>query len=349
MLEATAFQTREVVEAMEKDAGIPVDVLRTDGGMVENDLLMQFQADILNRPVVRPAVKETTALGAAYAAGLAVGFYADVEELKSYWSVDRTWQPSMDEAHRERLYGFWKKAVQPFLRLAGGLMDKRLLGEFMGTMVLILMGNGVVANVRPPQKSKGENAGWMVISTAWGMAVMLGVFTAVAFGSPDAHLNPAVTLGDAIVTDDFSKVAVYLAQMAGAITGAILVWLFYFPHWRETPEADLKQACFCTSPAIRWPLLQSAERDHRHLHPGGGGGRHLSPRPPWRPGPASGLGPYLVGSLVWAIGLSLGGTTGYAINPARDLGPRIAHAHSAHFARRAARTGATPPCRSSAR
>jgi glycerol kinase len=112
VLEATAFQTREVVEAMEKDAGVPLHVLRTDGGMVENDLLMQFQADILNRPVVRPTVRETTALGAAYAAGLAVGFYTDVEELKSHWSVDRTWQPSMDEARRERLYRFWKKAVE---------------------------------------------------------------------------------------------------------------------------------------------------------------------------------------------------------------------------------------------
>jgi glycerol kinase len=112
VLEATAFQTREVVEAMEKDAGIPLNVLRTDGGMVENELLMQFQADILDRPVVRPAVKETTALGAAYAAGLAVGFYKDIEELKSYWSVDRTWQPAMDDARRERMYRFWKKAVE---------------------------------------------------------------------------------------------------------------------------------------------------------------------------------------------------------------------------------------------
>jgi glycerol kinase len=111
VLEATAFQTREVVEAMEQDAGSPVHVLRTDGGMVENELLMQFQADILNRNVVRPVVKETTALGAAYAAGLASGFYSSVEELRSQWSVDRTWTPAMDESRRARLYGFWKKAV----------------------------------------------------------------------------------------------------------------------------------------------------------------------------------------------------------------------------------------------
>ena len=111
VLEATAFQTREVVEAMEKDSGVPMGVLRTDGGMVENELLMQFQADILNCPVVRPAVKETTALGAAYVAGLAVGFYRHVEDLCAQWSVDRTWKPQMDAKRRERMYRFWKKAV----------------------------------------------------------------------------------------------------------------------------------------------------------------------------------------------------------------------------------------------
>ena len=111
VLEATAFQTREVVEAMEKDSGIALDVLRTDGGMVDDDLLMQFQSDILDRPVVRPAVKETTALGAAYAAGLAVGFYKNFEDLRSHWSVDHTWQPHMDAKQRDVLYNSWKKAV----------------------------------------------------------------------------------------------------------------------------------------------------------------------------------------------------------------------------------------------
>ncbi|MFY9527455.1 MAG: glycerol kinase GlpK [Candidatus Acidiferrales bacterium] len=110
-LEATAFQTREVVEAMEMDSKIPLDVLRTDGGMVENDLLMQFQADILNRPVVRPVIKETTALGAAYAAGLAVGFFKDVEELRANWAVDRTWKPRMEEKARKEGYRLWRKAV----------------------------------------------------------------------------------------------------------------------------------------------------------------------------------------------------------------------------------------------
>jgi glycerol kinase len=110
-LEATAFQVREVVEAMEVDSGIHLDVLRTDGGMVTNDLLMQFQADILDRPVVRSAVQETTSLGAAYAAGLAVGFYKDCEELCIHWGVDHTWQPAMSATARDQLFRMWKKAV----------------------------------------------------------------------------------------------------------------------------------------------------------------------------------------------------------------------------------------------
>jgi glycerol kinase len=110
-LEATAFQVREVFDAMAMDSGIALDVLRTDGGMVINDLLMQFQADILGKPVVRPMVKETTALGAAYAAGLAVGFFKDTDELIANWAVDQRWEPTMDENSRDRLYHFWKKAV----------------------------------------------------------------------------------------------------------------------------------------------------------------------------------------------------------------------------------------------
>jgi glycerol kinase len=111
VLEATAFQTREVVEAMEKDSGIALDQLRTDGGMIENDLLMQFQADILAKPVVRPVMKETTALGAAYAAGLAVGFFEDQNDLCANWSVDQTWKPKMEEKKRNEMYRLWKKAV----------------------------------------------------------------------------------------------------------------------------------------------------------------------------------------------------------------------------------------------
>ena len=111
VLEATAFQTREVVEAMEKDSGIALDTLRTDGGMVSNDLLMQFQADMLLRRVVRAAVQETTALGAAYAAGLAVGFFESIEDLRARWSVDHTWNPAMEQGVREQIYASWKKAV----------------------------------------------------------------------------------------------------------------------------------------------------------------------------------------------------------------------------------------------
>ena len=111
VLEASAFQTREVVEAMEKDSGIRLKVLRVDGGMVDNDLLMQFQSDVLNLSVVRPVMKETTALGAAYAAGLAVGFYKSIDDLRANWSIDRTWHPNMPEATRDALYKSWKKAV----------------------------------------------------------------------------------------------------------------------------------------------------------------------------------------------------------------------------------------------
>ena len=111
VLEASAYQTREVVEAIEKDSGIRLDVLRVDGGMVVNDLLMQFQADILDRPVVRPAVRETTALGAAFAAGLATGFFKDLNDLKSWWEEDRSWTPRLAAVERERLYKQWQKAV----------------------------------------------------------------------------------------------------------------------------------------------------------------------------------------------------------------------------------------------
>ncbi len=110
VLEATAFQTRDVVEAMEQDSGIRLDVLRVDGGMVVNNLLMQFQADILGRPVVRPMVQETTALGAAYAAGLAVGFFKSTDDLRSQWAVNHRWTPTGD-LNREALYAQWKKAV----------------------------------------------------------------------------------------------------------------------------------------------------------------------------------------------------------------------------------------------
>ena len=112
VLEATAFQTRDVLEAMEKDSNIKLDVLRTDGGMVDNDLLMQFQADILNLPVVRPVTRDaTTALGSAYAAGLAVHYFKDLEDLRSNWAVDQTWKPNLADEKREEMYRLWKRAV----------------------------------------------------------------------------------------------------------------------------------------------------------------------------------------------------------------------------------------------
>jgi glycerol kinase len=111
-LEATAYQTREVLDAMEKDSGVKLTALKVDGGMVHNELLMQFQADILGVPVIRPTVAETTALGAAYAAGLAVGFWANLEDLRQNWGIDKTWEPEMSTEARSALYAGWKKAVE---------------------------------------------------------------------------------------------------------------------------------------------------------------------------------------------------------------------------------------------
>jgi len=203
-------------------------------------------------------------------------------------------------------------------------MPASFFGEFMGTLVLILLGNGVVANVLL-RKSKGEGAGWVAITAGWGFAVVLGVFTAKACGSADAHLNPAVTLGMAVVSGDFSKVAPYmLAQLLGALAGATLVWLHFFPHWEATEDASLKLGCFSTSPAIRAPLANLlSEIIGTFVLVLGVSAIFSKTAVPT--GLAPGLGPYLVGVLVWSIGLSLGGTTGYAINPARDFGPRIMH------------------------
>jgi glycerol uptake facilitator protein len=204
-------------------------------------------------------------------------------------------------------------------------MRSPFFGEFMGTLVLILLGNGVVAGVLL-KRSKAENSGWMVIATGWGFAVLCGIFTAVLCGSPDAHLNPAITLAMAAQSHDFSKLGIYVpAQMLGAFVGATLVWLHYFPHWRETEDPEAKRATFCTSPAIRNPVANffSEVLGTAVLVLVVGA---MSSKLVLSTGAAAGFSPYLVGCLVWSIGLSLGGTTGYAINPARDLGPRIAHA-----------------------
>lgn len=199
------------------------------------------------------------------------------------------------------------------------------LAEFLGTMLLILLGDGVVANVVLKQ-TKGHDAGWIVITTGWALAVTVAVYCTNAISG--AHLNPAVTVGLASIGKfSWSLVPAYLAaQMAGAFVGAVLVWLVYLPHWRATSDAGAKLAVFCTGPAIRHTasnligeiigtfvlvLGVLAVLSPANLVPGSGFDKGLSPA--------------LVGVIVWSIGLSLGGTTGYAINPARDLGPRLAH------------------------
>ena len=204
-------------------------------------------------------------------------------------------------------------------------MLAKCFGEFMGTLVLILLGDGVVANVLL-KRSKAEGAGWMVIASGWAFVVMVGVFMAMAFGSSDVHLNPVVMMGFAISSGDFGKfVPFVLAQVAGAFVGAALVWIHFLPHWKETQDQGLKLACFCTGPAIRrfGANLISEILGTLVLVLVVGA---IFSKAVAESGPASGLGPYLVAALVWGIGLSLGGTTGYAINPARDFGPRLAHA-----------------------
>ncbi len=204
-------------------------------------------------------------------------------------------------------------------------MTSPFFGEFMGTLVLILLGDGVVAGV-VLKRSKAEGSGWIVITTGWALAVMAGVFTAIACGSKAAYINPAVTLGFAIAGDDYHNVLPFIAaQLLGAIAGAVLVWLHFLPHWRETPDASLKLGVFCTAPAIRRAGANLVSEIIGTLVLVFVGAAIFS-KPVAAVGLVGNMGPYLVGSLVWGIGLSLGGTTGYAINPARDLGPRIAHA-----------------------
>jgi glycerol uptake facilitator protein len=204
-------------------------------------------------------------------------------------------------------------------------MNSAWLGEFFGTMILILLGDGVVAGVLL-KKSKAEGSGWMVITTGWAFAVMAGVFVSIACGSSDAHLNPAVTLGMAVRAGSFAKFLPYLvAQVLGAMVGAALVWVHFLPHWKETPDQGAKLGCFCTSPAIRSSLNNLVSEIIATFVLVFVVGAIFS-KAVAGSGLASGLGPYVVGSLVWGVGLSLGGPTGYAINPARDFGPRLAHA-----------------------
>ena len=191
--------------------------------------------------------------------------------------------------------------------------------EALGTAMLILLGDGVVANVLLA-RSKGESSGWIVITFGWGVAVMVAVYAVGRISG--AHLNPAVTVALAATGQfDWANVGTYVtAQIIGAMLGATLVWLHYLPHWRETADPGLKLAVFCTAPAIRSPLanlMSEAIATFALVLVGTAivekevGSGYVAP---------------MIGALVWGIGLGLGATTGYAINPARDLSPRLAHA-----------------------
>jgi glycerol uptake facilitator protein len=192
------------------------------------------------------------------------------------------------------------------------------LGEFIGTMILILFGGGVVASLNL-KKSNAEKGGWVNVPLAWGLAVAFAIF---AVGSiSGAHINPAVTLGFAIVGEfEWMKVPGYIfAQIVGAFTGGVIVWIHYFPHWAKTDDPSGKLAVFSTIPAIRsFPNNLASEVIGTFLLMFGLsfiGANNF----------AEGLNPLVIGLLITAIGFSFGGTTGFAINPARDLGPRIAH------------------------
>jgi len=198
-------------------------------------------------------------------------------------------------------------------------MNDAFIGELIGTALLILLGNGVVAGV-VLRGTKNENSGWIVITLGWAMAVTMGVY--LAGKASGAHLNPAVTLALAAAGKfEWAKVGLYIvAQMLGAMLGAGLVWLQYLPHWERTDDAGAKQAVFCTAPAIRNTtanfISEFIGTFVLMLGISALGANQF----------ADGLNPLAVGFLVLSIGLSLGGTTGYAINPARDLGPRLMHA-----------------------
>lgn len=206
------------------------------------------------------------------------------------------------------------------------------LAEFIGTGILILLGGGVVAAVNLA-KSKALGGGWIVVTLGWGMAVAMAVYAVGHISG--AHINPAVTLGLASIGEfAWPQVPGYLAaQVAGAFTGAVLVYFAYFAHWAPTEDADAKLAVFSTSPGVRnkpaafvtevigtFMLVFGVLAIGANAGPISQGDVDLSALF------STGLAPLLVGLLVLAIGLSLGGPTGYAINPARDLGPRIAHA-----------------------
>ena len=195
---------------------------------------------------------------------------------------------------------------------------QQLIGEFVGTMILVLLGDGVVAG-SVLNKTKGFNTGWLMITLGWGLAVTIAVYSS-GFLSP-AHLNPAVTLGMAIAGEiAWSSVLPYIgAQILGGIAGAVIVWIHYMPHWKVTDDSETILSVFSTGPAIKSPI-------NNVISEAIGTAMLVFGLLAFTQGQfTDGLNPIVVGLLIVAIGLSLGGTTGYAINPARDLGPRIAH------------------------
>ena len=192
-------------------------------------------------------------------------------------------------------------------------------------MILVILGDGVVANVLL-HKSKGQNSGWIVVTAGWALGVAVAVYAVNSISG--AHLNPAVTFGMAAIGKlAWAEVPGYVtAQMTGGFLGGVVVWLAYLPHWVETKDQSLKLAVFCTAPAIRKPPMNLLTEIIGTFILVLGVLAILSPKnllP--NTGFDTGFAPFLVGVLVWSIGLSLGGPTGYAINPARDLGPRLAH------------------------
>lgn len=197
-------------------------------------------------------------------------------------------------------------------------MFEKFLAEVFGTGALIILGDGVVAGVLLA-RSKAQNAGWIVITLGWGLAVMVGVYVAGPISG--GHLNPAVTLGLASIgATPWDQVPVYLAgEMVGAFLGAVIVYFHYLPHWGLTEDPGLKLAVFSTGPAVRSTVANLISEIIGTFMLVFGILAIGSGQVP------TGLGALIVGLLIVAIGLSLGGTTGYAINPARDLGPRIAH------------------------